>query len=195
MAEKVADENLAPGKAADSIENKSEEKAPDVVSGELCPICQTKNLILTEQEREIPYFGRVLLFSMTCTNCKFHKADVEAMETKPKCKFTIEVSGEEDMKIRVVKSSQATVKVPFLATIEPGEGSNGYISNIEGLLTRIKAQIEFAMKDEEDPESEKKGRKLLKKISRTMYGSESLKIIIDDPSGNSAIISEKAVKS
>jgi len=35
---------------------------------------------------------------------------------------------------------------------------------------------------------------MLKKLQNVLWGSEKLKIIIEDPSGNSAIISEKAVR-
>jgi len=35
---------------------------------------------------------------------------------------------------------------------------------------------------------------MLKKITRITWGKEKAKIIIEDPSGNSAIISDKAVK-
>ena len=41
----------------------------------------------------------------------------------------------------------------------------------------------------------KKAKNMLKKLNRTMWGQEKLKIIIEDPSGNSAIISDKAKKS
>jgi len=40
-----------------------------------------------------------------------------------------------------------------------------------------------------------KAKNMLKKILRVMWGQEKLKIIVEDPSGNSAIISDKAVKS
>ena len=36
--------------------------------------------------------------------------------------------------------------------------------------------------------------KLLKKVNRILWGSEKCKFIIEDPSGNSAIISDKAKK-
>ena len=35
---------------------------------------------------------------------------------------------------------------------------------------------------------------MLKKLIRIMWGQEKTKIIIEDPSGNSAILHEKAVK-
>ncbi len=74
-----------------------------------CPLCNQNTLILTERETEVPYFGKVYLFSMTCDNCKYHKADVEAMESKDSARYELEISSEDDMKVRVVKSSEATV--------------------------------------------------------------------------------------
>ncbi len=160
-----------------------------------CPLCHEKTLILTERETEVPYFGKVYLFSMTCNNCKYHKADVEATEQKEPVKYEFEISGEEDMKVRVVKSSEATVKLPHVATITPGPVSQGYVTNIEGILSRVKYQIEAAKEMEEDEEDKKKAKNLLKKLLNITWGKEKQKIIIEDPSGNSAIISDRAVKS
>ena len=82
-----------------------------------------------------------------------------------------------------------------MVSIEPGPASSGYITNVEGVLNRIKHQIEQAKESEEDNEAKKKAKNMLKKLNRVMWGQEKLKIIIEDPSGNSAIISDKAVKS
>ena len=160
-----------------------------------CPMCKEKALTLTEDEKEIPYFGKVYVFSMTCSNCKYHKADVEVAEKGEPSKYTVEINGEEDLKIRIVKSSEATIKIPHVVTIEPGPASSGFITNVEGILNRVKHQIEAAKESEEDNDAKKKAKKLLKKINKVMWGQEKLKIIIEDPSGNSAIISEKAQKS
>jgi zinc finger protein len=169
--------------------------AKDVVEKETCPMCRQKTLTLMEEETEVPYFGKLFVFSMSCSNCKFHKADVEAAEQKEPVKFTFEISSEADMKVRVVKSSEATIKIPHMATVTPGPASEGYVTNIEGILTRIKEQIEKARDTEEDDSVKKKAKNQLKKLMKVMWGQEKMKIIIEDPSGNSAIISEKAVKS
>ena len=147
-----------------------------------------------EKEVEVPYFGRLLVFSMSCSNCNYHKADVEAIKPQEPCKYTFEISSEEDLKVRIVKSSQATVKLPHVTTITPGPASNGYVTNIEGILNRVKYQIESAKEDAEDPAAKKKAKNLLKKLQKVKWGQEKLKIIIEDPSGNSAIVSERAVK-
>ncbi|MFH0978836.1 MAG: ZPR1 zinc finger domain-containing protein [Candidatus Woesearchaeota archaeon] len=165
------------------------------LTGQPCPICKALALSLTEAEKEVPYFGKVLIFSMTCSECKYHKADIESVETHEPSKYTIDISGEQDLTIRVVKSSQATVKIPHITTITPGPASNGYVTNVEGILNRIKHEIEVLRDTAEEDEDRKKAKNLLKKLQRVMWGQDSLKMIIEDPSGNSAIISDKAVKS
>ena len=160
-----------------------------------CPMCKQKTLTLTEDEKEVPYFGKVYLYSMTCSNCKYHKADVEVAENHEPVKYTIEINSEKDLNIRIIKSAEATIKIPHVTTIEPGPAANGYITNIEGILNRVKHSIEIARDSEEDPAAKKKAKNLLKKLTKVIWGQEKLKIIIEDPSGNSAIISDKAVKS
>lgn len=167
----------------------------DILEGQPCPLCGANTLSLMEKEMEIPYFDRVLLFSMNCSSCNYHKSDVEALQQKDPCKYTIEIDKEDDMKIRIVKSSEATVKIPHVTTITPGPASNGYVTNVEGILSRVKHQVESARDSEEDPETKKKAKNMLKKLQKVMWGQEKLKIIIEDPTGNSAIISDKAVKS
>jgi zinc finger protein len=167
---------------------------PDALKGEMCPFCHTPNLSLIEEEMDVPYFGKVFLFSMNCTNCKYHKSDVECAEQKPPAKYTIDITSEEDMKIRVVRSSEGTVKIPHIGSIEPGPASDGYVTNVEGILQRMKEQIEKLRDEEEDEEIQKKAKNMLKKLGRVMWGQESLKMTIEDPTGNSAIISDKAVK-
>lgn len=160
-----------------------------------CPVCGKKTLTLTENEVEVPYFGKAYVFSMTCSNCKYHKSDVEFAEKKEPVKYSFEVNGEEDLKVRVVKSSSATIKIPHITTIEAGPASVGFITNIEGILKRVKVVLELARESEEDNKSKKKIKNMLKKLQKVMWGNEKLKIIIEDPKGNSAIISDKAVKS
>jgi len=159
-----------------------------------CPMCRAKALTLIEEETEVPYFGKVYIFSMTCSKCKYHKSDLEVAKGGEPVKYTLDIDSEEDMKIRVVKSAEATVKIPYVSTIEPGAGSNGYVTNVEGIFNRIKRIVESAKENAEGPDEKKKAKKLLKKINKIMWGQEKAKLIIEDPSGNSAIVSDKAKK-
>ena len=93
-----------------------------------------------------------------------------------------------------MKSSSATIKYDRLGSVDPGEASNGYITNVEGLLNRFKKQVEHLRDNAEDKEDQKKAKNMIKKLTRVMWGQDKLKLTIEDPSGNSAIISDKAKK-
>jgi len=163
------------------------------IEHETCPLCGTKSLALTEDEMDIPYFGKVYVFSMSCSSCKYYKSDVEAEERKDPCKIVFTVEKEEDLKVRVVKSSEATVKVPQMRmSVTPGPSSIGYVSNVEGVIDRFVEIIEKERDSTDEEDVRKNAKNLLKKIWKVKCGDMPLKIIIEDPSGNSAIISEKA---
>lgn len=169
--------------------------APDVLEKQKCPMCFKDTLTLTDAEREVPYFGLVYLFSMDCSTCNYHKADLESAEEKEPSKYSFEVSSEADLNVRVVKSANATIKIPRIMSIESGPTSNGYVTNIEGILNRVKVMLEKARDDAEDNEDRKKAKNMLKKIQDVLWGRDKITITIEDPTGNSSIISEKAVKS
>ncbi len=152
----------------------TEENGPAIMSGQPCPMCGTDTLTLMEDEREIPYFGKAYLFSMTCSNCKYHKADVETDNSDDPKKYVLTVDCEEDMNIRVVKSGNATVKIPRIMNIEPGAASNGYITNVEGLLNRAKFQLETIRDNSDEKSDRKKAKNMIKKIQNIMWGNESI---------------------
>lgn len=165
-----------------------------VLAGQQCPMCNKKALTLTESETEVPFFGKVFLFSMTCDECKYHKADIECAQNQEPCKWTFDIENEKDLNVRIVKSAEATVKIPHMMSIESGPGSNGYVTNIEGILNRVKKVLETTRDQEEDNDAKKKAKNMIKKIQKVLWGQEKLKLIIEDPTGNSSIISERAVK-
>jgi zinc finger protein len=174
---------------------KQESGAAEVLEGEMCPFCHEKKLILMDMKREVPFFGAVFIFSMDCSGCGYHKADIEAEKPQEPCKYTIELTSEEDMKIRVIKSSLANIKIPHVGDILSGPSSNGYVTNVEGILNRMIKQLEIIRdNDEEEEESRKKAKNMIKKLHRVVWGQEKQKLIIEDSTGNSVIISDKAVK-
>jgi zinc finger protein len=166
----------------------------ETINNETCPVCFAKALTLSEEEIDIPFFGKTFVFSMSCKSCGFNKSDVEAAEMKEPCIITFTIEKEEDMNVRVVKSSEATLKFPQLRlSVTPGPASDGYVSNIEGILNRFEKVIEDERDNAEENDVKTTAKNLLKKIRKIKWGEIPTKLIIEDPSGNSAIISEKAV--
>tara|TARA_Y100000310_G_scaffold332510_1_gene408230 strand:- start:1357 stop:1875 length:519 start_codon:yes stop_codon:yes gene_type:complete len=159
-----------------------------------CPFCGKNTLTLREDTQDIPYFGKTFIMSMDCSNCKYAKSDLEAAEYKDPIKTTLTITEEKDMKIRIVKSSEATIKLPSLRlSVTPGPASEGFISNVEGVIKRFEDIIEKQRDTSEDKADKTKAKNLLKKLRKVMYGEIETKLVIEDPTGNSAIISEKAV--
>jgi zinc finger protein len=169
-------------------------EGPEILTGQKCPMCFKDSLTLMENHRDVPYFGPVVLFSMDCDACQYHKADVECLEENDGAKYTLTVENEEDLKARVVKSSTATVKVPRIMSIDPGPASNGYVTNVEGVLNRVKVMLEKTRDTEDDKVKRKKAKNLLKKVQAVLWGHDKIDVIIEDPKGNSAILSKKAKK-
>jgi len=165
------------------------------LKGQPCMMCGKKTLTLAEGESEVPYFGKVFVFSMHCSSCHYHKADIETAEKHDAAKYTFEVDGKDDLNVRIVRSSEGTIKIPHVGNLEPGPGAEGFVSNVEAVILKFKKQIELLRDSAEDNTEKKKAKNLIKKLQKVLWGEEKLKIIVEDPTGNSAIISEKAVMS
>lgn len=176
------------------VKQKSVEEGMDVLEGQVCPMCMGKTLTLMEYKRDVPFFGMTFFFSMDCQKCGYHKADLEAEEEKEPVKYTLDVESEDDLKIRVVKSASGNIKVPYIGEIQSGEASNGYVTNVEGIFSRLKKITEDIKETSEDKNEQTKAKNVLKKIGRILWGRDKAKLILEDPTGNSAIISDKAKK-
>lgn len=163
------------------------------IENQKCPVCKKNTLVLMQIEREIPFFGRVLLMSMSCKNCLYHAADVVVLDKKEPARYSLTIESEEDLNAMVIRSSAGKITVKRIGSIEPGSNANGFITTVEGVLQRLKKAIEQLMIDA-TPEKEKKAKQLLKKINKILSGWEKAELVIEDPTGNSAIVSKKAKK-
>ena len=77
--------------------------------------------------------------------------------------------------------------------IDPGPVSQGFISNVEGVLDRIEQVVKGAFNWGNEVEQEN-AAKLLADIVRVKAGTYPITLILEDPSGNSGIESERTVK-
>lgn len=170
----------------------SDEYDGDVITGERCPLCLQETLTLMERSVEVPHFGLTHIFSMQCENpdCDYGMADLESDENKPAYKETVELDSEEKMGWYIVKSSHATLKIPRMVEMTPGADAEGFITTIEGVLNRFKKILE-ELKQDDDKAVAKKAKNQLKKLQKVMWGQESVKLTIEDKTGNSMIIKER----
>jgi zinc finger protein len=154
----------------------------------ICPVCKKAGLKMTSNTHNIPYFEEVMETLTKCNSCGYRHVDVLVLGEKEPVIYTLKIDSKEDMHARVVRSGRSIVEVPELGVkITPGPDAEGYISNVEGVLKRIEDVIRM------HPVSEN-SKDLLQKINRAKEGKETLHLKIEDPSGNSVIISKKAQK-
>src|SRR3989338_6555425 len=98
----------------------------DTIENEKCPMCQKDTLMLYETEQDIPFFGKVFIFGMQCNNteCNYKQNDVEAEKQGEPSKIEFTVENTKDLNVRLVKGSEATVRIPQLKmSVEPGIAS------------------------------------------------------------------------
>ena len=158
-----------------------------------CPLCH-KDLVMSWQRDNIPYFGDVMYISAKC-ECSFRFADTMILSSKEPMRYEMSVEAPEDLNARVIRSTSGTIRIPEMGIIiEPGTVSESYISNIEGILQRVQSVIMTASKwVKEDEDKFARSQELMHMLEEVIEGRKKITIIIEDPLGNSAIISKKAV--
>jgi zinc finger protein len=153
-----------------------------------CPNCHQK-AGLNQFVKEVPHFGKLLFSTLSCSNCGFKLSDVFCTDFKKPSQYSARIESEKDLSIKIVKGSTATVKIPELGVlIEPGAASDGYFSNIEGLLDRIQQVAQILVNTAEKPKQVQAARKALEKIKKARLGKIKFEVIVQDAFGNSALI-------
>ena len=158
-----------------------------------CPDCGKQIEYIYDTEN-IPYFSDILLLSGVCPDCGFRVTDTMILNDHEPCRWEMNVETPEDLDARVIRSMQGEVDIPeFGINIRPGPACSGFVSNIEGVLLRAEDAIRRALPSCEGDEITT-ARELLEKIDQARASQFPFTVIISDPSGNSGIVSPKAVK-
>jgi len=156
-----------------------------------CPACGVEGVAKSiMKEIEIPHFGKVMETTIQCPSCGFKHSDIIALEQNDPAKYVLEIN-RNNLSIRVVRSQSATVIIPELGVkVEPGPKSEGYVTNVEGVLTRFESAVKKALNLFDDEESQKNGKDILTQIQELKNGNGTATLIILDPFGQSNIVSE-----
>lgn len=158
-----------------------------------CPLCHN-DLVMTWQRDEIPYFGEIMYISAKC-QCSFRFADTMLLSSKEPMCYELLVETQEDLNARVISSTSGTIRIPEMGiTIEPGAVSESYITNVEGVMQRVQSVLMTASRwVQEDEEKFARSKELLCMLEEVLESKNKITVIIEDPLGNSAIISKKVI--
>uniref|UniRef100_A0A7C3RC47 ZPR1 zinc finger domain-containing protein n=1 Tax=Archaeoglobus fulgidus TaxID=2234 RepID=A0A7C3RC47_ARCFL len=158
-----------------------------------CPSCgrELKVLVTTY---DVPFFGKILLTSVSC-ECGFKHADSVIAGEKDPVRYVIKIN-RDNLFTKVIRSTSGTIRIPEIGvSIEPGPASQAFITNLEGVLDRVEGVVRTAMRwNSEDKEKVRRCEWILERIRNTIDGDEELTLILEDPLGNSLIVSEEAFK-
>lgn len=158
-----------------------------------CPSCG-RELRVVVSTYDVPFFGKVLLTSVSC-ECGFKHADSVVIGERDPVRYTIKIN-RENLFTKVIRSTSGTIRIPEIGVaIEPGPASQGFVTNLEGVLDRVESVVRTAMRwNSEDEEKVRRCKWILERIRNTIEGDEELTLILEDPFGNSLIVSDDAFK-
>lgn len=157
-----------------------------------CPLCDS-DIEYRYQTETIPHFSDVLIISSSCP-CGYHYCDTLLLAGGEPARWQFRVTSVQDLSVRVVRGSSGTIEIPDLGVrIDPGPACEAFVSNVEGILCRVIQVVEQILPTLEGAEAGNAAA-LLEKIGEVREGMLPVTLVIEDPCGNSAIVSEKAEK-
>jgi zinc finger protein len=100
-----------------------------------CPVCGSDNILTLQDTTEIPQYGKIMLITVKCNDCSYKFSEIFDLEGKPPRRYILKCKDLGDLNARIIKSSNSTIHIPELEIdINPGPASEGYITNVEGVL-------------------------------------------------------------
>jgi len=156
-----------------------------------CPLCG-EEINYIYQTENIPFFSDILMMCGLCEACGFRLTDTLILTERGPIRYEFDVRTADDLSVRVARSTSATIEIPELGIcISPGPACQGFVSNIEGVLVRVEDAIRTTLLSADDDER-RVALEGLETLALAKEGEIPFTLIIEDPSGNSAIVSDKA---
>lgn len=161
-----------------------------------CPICNASGSVeVTTKTEKIPYFGEIMESTMLCSECGYKHADTICIDQKEPVKYTLMIS-KDNLNARVVKSQSTTITIPEIGLkVEPGPQSQGYVSNVEGVLNRFEKAVKTALSWAEEDHVKQNAVKILEDLEKVKNGEKEVTLIMEDPFGHSIVMADTAVRS
>lgn len=160
-----------------------------------CPVCgNLKCVEVTTKTDNIPYFGEIMESTLLCQKCGYKHSDTICLEQKEPVHYSLLI-GKKELNARVIKSQSATLSMPELGLkVEPGPKSQGYVSNVEGVLERFEKAVETALSWTDDPLAKENAQAILEGLHQVRYAERQTELVVEDPFGHSAILHQDAEK-
>jgi len=165
----------------------------NMIPGIRCPSCNSENIITSQTEYNVEHFEAVLFNITRCHKCGYKHTDVLSLEEREPTLVRAKINSLADLDIKVIKSGTATINIPeFCATITPGPNSQGFVTNVEGVLAKVEDALTFMLSSA--GAEHVNGEKILEQIRNARDSNFRFTIIIEDPLGNSGLVASDPSK-
>jgi zinc finger protein len=159
-----------------------------------CPACGGE-IRIVHHRLDIPHFPDILLVSIACEACGYRHTDTIILGEGDPVRWTVRVEEPEDLAIRVARSTTGKIEIPELGlAVEPGTACEGFVTNIEGILSRFEQAVETILANPESEDERAAALRMMETIAAAREVAFPFTVILEDPAGNSAVVGEKAEK-
>ena len=159
-----------------------------------CPACGGE-IQIVHHRLDIPHFPDLLLVSIACDACGYRHTDTIILGEGDPVRWTVRVEEPDDLAIRVARSTTGTIEIPELGLlVEPGTACEGFVTNIEGVLARFEQAVGTVIANPESEDARAAALRMMETIAAAREVAFPFTVILEDPAGNSALVSEKAEK-
>lgn len=164
------------------------------VSPGTCPACGTE-IEIVHHRIDIPHFPDLLLVTIACDACGYRHTDTIIPGESDPVLWTVRIEEPGDLSTRVVRSMTGTIRIPELGlSVEPGTACEGFVTNVEGVLSRFERAVGTILADPESDDERAAAWKMLETLAAAREVTFPFTVVLEDPAGNSALIGEKAEK-
>jgi len=169
----------------------------ETVIEQSCPMCYEESSVsMLVNVHEIPYFGEQTELTLACKSCGWRKTDFIAGDGGEPVAWLIPINAK-TLDGRVVRSSSCTVRIPELdIEVEPGIAADGYVSNVEGVISRFEDAIRMLMRQagsDGDIEDVDSCGVFLQRLDDAKLGyGDAISLLLLDPLGHSKIMHDSA---
>ena len=168
---------------------KSVNMSSDEEVASICPSCSKGKLRIQSMLYSVPFFNELAMFSMECPECGFRHSDVFSAEQRKPSRFTMHVDDVSHLNVRVVRSGSCTYRFPeWGIDVEPGPTAESFITNIEGILYRVRLVVETAGNFADLDSEKQRAAEILDEMKAALRGEYPFTLIMEDPAGVSGIL-------
>jgi len=157
----------------------------------VCPVCREGAMKVRIAIHNVPNIGDILMESRKCSKCGYSHTYTTPMEVREGTRIIFRVEGEDDLRVKIVRSPFAILRIPELGLeIKPGPLATMFITNIEGIIERAKEIGQTYLTLATDKNEYNSSKRFIEKVEE-LKKNMRFTIIIEDPYGLSDILALK----